>query len=102
MGLNGKAIAAICAVTALVLVLNYASVKGFKYPFLYCLPQPLLKPMWEPISAYGGIAIVAVMLIAGFLSKWLYFAEASALLVLFYGLPRYMEILFKLGGTCNG
>lgn len=100
-GLSDKKVAGVVAAALALLALNYASVWWFRYPFIYCWVAPLLKALWQPISAYGGIALTALLIVCGFLGKWHNFAIVGSFMLLFFGLPRFMEILFKLGGSCG-
>jgi hypothetical protein len=92
---------AFAAISTALAVANFFSVEWTDWPFLYCYGETLISPLWKPLAAYGGLALIVAIIVLGMQRKWIHFLFTCCILMAFNGLPQFCEILFKLGGSCG-
>lgn len=85
---------------AAVFLFNWASAEYLNYPFVWCWGRhlgPVFEPWLFPIHfialAYFVLAVVSQNIIK--------IAGAMLVVIIAFGLPMYLEILFRLGKNCS-
>lgn len=84
------------------MISNYASVKFYAYPFLYCWLSPVLIPIWEPMA--GVLHLFAMLALVMYLvcRRFMEAALAGGAIVAIIGIPQWTNVLFRMGASCGG
>lgn len=87
-------------VFAVAYTLNYWFVQMGYSPFLYCWFRPI-GAIFEGWLQLGGVLSLVGFCIVLWQQKLRNTIAAFCLVILIYGLPQFLDTIFRLGGTCG-
>lgn len=91
----------LAVIVALAMIANYASVKFYAYPFVYCWLSPVVIPIWEPIA--GVLHLFAMLAFVMYLvcRRFMEAALAGGAIVAIIRIPQWTNVLFRMGASCG-
>lgn len=97
-GLSGKEAAALVA--AVIFGLNWTSATYLNFPFVWCWGQQF-TPLFEPWLFLIHFSALVYFVLAVLSQSVFRIANAMFVAVIAFGLPMFMEILFRLEKSCG-
>jgi len=80
---------------------NLMAVKWFQYPIVYCAGDSFVKPLVAPIMVFVNLAAMlwffAKMAVRDYYGAFF----VGVVTILIFGIPDYIDILFRLGSSCG-
>lgn len=97
LGATGTA----AAIVAAVFVLNWVAARYWSYPFAWCFGTWAMQPIVEPWLFVSHFVALGYFVACAMSRDAFKLAQGLMVIVIVYGFPTFMEILFRLGKTCG-
>jgi hypothetical protein len=80
---------------------NWLCARYLNFPFAWCWGRPVIQPIVEPWMFLIHFLALIYLCVATLKLEPLKIASALMVCVMVFGLPTFMEILFRLGKSCS-
>lgn len=91
----------VASLFAAVFIANWLSVKYWSYPFVWCAGQWALQPIVQPWLFVTHFMALAYFVMSAWTLEPFKVAKGLMVVVGVFGMPTFLEILFRLGKTCG-
>lgn len=100
-GIAKNPLPAVIAGVVVMYVANKLSIAMFDYPFAFCWGEALLKPVLEPWFQIVKLLALLWLAYRCLQMEVLGVVQAMVTVVVIYGLPLWVEIIFRQGSLCR-
>lgn len=97
--LGGRSTAA--TLFAAVFSLNWLSGTYFGYPFAWCFGKLVIQPILEPWTFVTHFLALCYFGVSAWSLNAISMLKGLCVVVAVFGLPTFLEILFRLGKSCG-